>query len=124
MAARKEAGTEGTQKGAGKKPTQAKEVMTKALMVNEIAANTGLNKKEVSAVLQELTLVVERHVRKGAVGKFILPGLIKIEVITKPARKARKGINPRTGEPIQIGPRPKRRAVRVRPLKGLRDMIA
>jgi len=46
----------------------------------------------------ELAILIERHIKKRAPGKFILPGLMKIEVKRKPATKARKGINPFTGE--------------------------
>ena len=69
--------------------------------------------------LDELGVIVERHIRKRATGTFTLPGLLKIERVTKPARKARTMIAPRTGEEIAVAVT----AVRVRPLAGLKKMV-
>ncbi len=99
------------------------EPMTKAGMIAEIAKNTGLNKKQVNSVIDELAIVIERHIKKRAPGKFILPGLIKVQVKKKPATKTRKGINPFTGEPTTFKARPARRVVKVSALKKLKDMV-
>ena len=53
-------------------------------------------------MLDELGLLVERHIKKRAVGTFTLPSLIRIVRARKPARKARTMISPRTGEEIQV----------------------
>lgn len=106
-----------------RKVTAAKEPMTKSVMMKEISGNTGLNKKQVSAVLNELAILIERHIKKGAVGQCTLPGLMKIEVKRKPATKARKGINPFTGEQTTFKAKPARNVVRIRPLKRVKDMV-
>ena len=74
--------------------------MTKTRLLEQIAENTGLPKKDLAAVLDELGVAIERHIKKGAVGTFALPGLLKIKTVKKPARKAQKGVaNPfRPGE--------------------------
>ncbi len=107
-----------------KKITAAKAPMTKSAMMDEVAGNTGLTKKQVSSVFDELSILIERHIKKGAVGKFVLPGLMKIEVKRKPATKARKGINPFTGEETIFKAKPARNVVKVRPLKKMKDMVA
>ena len=109
---------------AAKKAPAIKKPMTKSAVLDEIAQKTGLNKKQVSSVITELTTVIERHIRKGASGQFTLPGLMKIEVKRKPATKARKGINPFTGEATVFKAKPARNVVKVRPLKKLKDMVA
>jgi nucleoid DNA-binding protein len=101
----------------------AKTVMTKSNILDEIAGNTGLSKKQVSSVFDELTTLIERHIKKGAVGQFALPGLMKIEVKRKPATKARKGMNPFTGEETMFKARPARNVVKIRPLKKVKDMV-
>jgi nucleoid DNA-binding protein len=101
----------------------AKTAMTKSAILDEIAGNTGLSKKQVSSVFDELTTLIERHIKKGAVGQFALPGLMKIEVKRKPATKARKGINPFTGEETMFKARPARNVVKIRPLKKVKDMV-
>jgi nucleoid DNA-binding protein len=122
-----------TKKTAKKTPTKkqapvktipaAKTVMTKSAILDEIAGNTGLSKKQVSSVFEELTTLIERHIKKGAVGQFSLPSLMKIEVKRKPATKARKGINPFTGEETMFKARPARNVVKIRPLKKVKDMV-
>ncbi len=112
-----------TKKAApAKKVTAVKTPMTKAVMIAEIAENSGLNKKQVNSVIDELATIIERHIKKRAPGKFILPGLIKVQVKKKPATKARKGINPFTGEPTTFKAKPARRVVKVTALKKLKEM--
>jgi nucleoid DNA-binding protein len=112
-----------TKKAApAKKVTAVKTPMTKAVMISEIAGNTGLNKKQVNSVIDELATIIERHIKSRAPGKFILPGLIKVQVKKKPATKARKGINPFTGEPTTFKAKPARRVVKVTALKKLKEM--
>ena len=103
--------------------TAAKTPMTKSVIMDEIAGNTGLTKKEVSSVFDELSILIERHIKKGAAGQFALPGLMKIEVKRKPATKARKGINPFTGEETIFKAKPARNVVKIRPLKRMKDMV-
>lgn len=110
-------------KAAVKKVSAAKAQMTKSAILDHIAQNASLARKQVSTVMSELTAVIESHLKKGAVGRFVLPGLLKIEVKRKPATKARKGINPFTGEETVFKAKPARNVVRIRPLKKLKDMV-
>ena len=105
-----------------RKVTGVKAAMTKTEMLTEIAEATELTKKQVQSVLDELSIIIERHVKKKAVGQFTLPGLMKIMVQNKPATKARKGTNPFTGEETVFKAKPARNTVKVRPLKKLKDM--
>lgn len=100
--------------------TALKESMTKGQILNDIAASTGLNRKQVGAVMDELELLIERSIKKGALGEFTVPGLMKITTVKKPARKARKGINPFTGEETMFKAKPASIAVKIRPLKKLK----
>jgi nucleoid DNA-binding protein len=109
---------------AAKKAAAVKAPMTKSAMLDQIAKNTGLARKQVSAVLDELAALIEGHLKKGSVGQFTLPGLMKIEVRRKPATKARKGINPFTGEETVFKAKPARNVVKIRALKKVKDMVA
>ncbi|BCU79716.1 HU family DNA-binding protein [Luteolibacter sp. LG18] len=106
-----------------KKAAPVKERFSKTQILDEIAASTSLTRKQVSAVLDSLTDVIESHVNKRAVGEFVLPGLLKINTIKKPAVKARKGINPFTKEEVTFKAKPASTVVKVRPLKKLKDMV-
>ena len=124
MAAKKKALRKAVKKAPVKKVTAAKAPMTKSAMLEEIAQNTGLARKQVSAVFDELATLIERHIKKGGVGQFVFPGLMKIEVKRKPATKARKGINPFTGEMRVFKAKPARNVVKIRALKKMKDMVA
>jgi nucleoid DNA-binding protein len=105
------------------KKTAIKDKYTKSAILAEIAENTELSKKQVSAVLDELGTLIERHVKKGGAGEFTLPGLIKIKTVKKPARKARKGVpNPfRPGETMDVAAKPASTKIKVLPLKALKE---
>ena len=94
----------------------------KSQILGEISENTGLSRKEVGSVLNELEVIIGRHVKKRACGEFVLPGLLKIVTVKKPARKARKGINPFTGEETTFKAKPASIAVKIRPLKKIKEM--
>ena len=96
----------------------------KTQILDAIAGNTGLTRKQVGAVIEELGAVIEGHVKKKGCGEFVLPGLLKINTVRKPAVKARKGINPFTGEEQMFKAKPAKTVVKIRPLKKLKDMVA
>ncbi|HFB64411.1 MAG TPA: DNA-binding protein [Aeromonadales bacterium] len=106
-----------------RKTTAIKDRFTKTQIMSELAENTGLTKKEVASVLEELEVIIDRHIKKRAVGEFTLPGLLKITTVRKKAVKARKGINPFTGEETMFKAKPARTMVKIRPLKKLKDMV-
>ena len=106
-----------------KKLTTIKDRLSKTQILEQIAESTELSRKQVAAVLDSLTDVIEAHVKKNAVGEFVLPGLLKISTVRKPATKARKGINPFTKEEVMFKAKPASTVVKVRPLKKLKDMV-
>ncbi len=106
-----------------RKITAVKKPMTKSAIIGEIAENTKLTKKQVSSVLDELSILIERHIKKRSPGQFTLPGLMKIEVKKKPAAKARKGFNPFTKEETMFKAKPARKVVKIQPLKRVKEMV-
>jgi nucleoid DNA-binding protein len=105
-----------------RKITAVKKPMTKSAIIGEIAENTQLSKKQIASVFDELGILIERHIKKRSPGQFTLPGLMKIKVKRKPATKARKGINPFTGEETVFKAKPARKVVKIRPLKKVKEM--
>lgn len=103
--------------GAKGKPRSKSEVQA------TIAEQVGISKKEVAAVFETMGQMIAADLKKGNAGAFNVPGLMKVTVQRKPATKARKGINPFTGEPTVFKAKPARNVVKVRPLKGLKDMV-
>lgn len=96
---------------------------TKSEIMGNIAGVTGLAQKQVGSVFEALHQVIERHIQRGGPGIFVLPGLLKFQVVHKPATKARKGINPFTGEETMFKAKPARNIVKVRALKRLKEMV-
>ncbi|MCP8898159.1 HU family DNA-binding protein [Gilvimarinus xylanilyticus] len=105
-----------------KKITAVRERYNKTQILNQLAENTELSKKQVQSVLDELSDIIEGHIKKRSCGEFVLPGLLKIQTVKKPATKARKGINPFTGEETMFKAKPATTTVKVRPLKKLKEM--
>jgi len=96
---------------------------TKSETLAALTEATGLARKQVAAVLDELGVVINRHLKKGGAGTFTVPGLMKIKTIRKPATPARKGINPFTKEETMFKAKPARTVVKVLALKNLKDMV-
>lgn len=106
-----------------RKSTAIQQKYTKTAILNEISENTDLSKKQVAEVLDELSLLIERHLKKRAVGEFTLPGLLKIKSVSRPARPARKNVpNPfKPGEFMDIPKKPASTRVKILPLKKLKE---
>lgn len=96
---------------------------TKGQLFTTLASCTGLQRKEISTLFDELGTVIAAHLKKQGPGQFTIPGLVKISVKHKPATKARKGINPFTGEEMMFKAKPARNVVKVRPLQRLKAMV-
>ncbi|HZO12894.1 MAG TPA: HU family DNA-binding protein [Polyangiaceae bacterium] len=97
--------------------------MTKSELINALVeASDDLSRKQVKAVLEALSDVAYQQLKRT--GVFVVPGFAKFTVVKKPATKARKGINPFTGEETMFKAKPARKAVRARPVKAIKDAVA
>ena len=108
---------------AKKKAAAPKKPMTKTEIYGSLAESTGLSKKEIAGVFDDLSVLIAKNLKKSGPGVFTIPGLSKIRVVRKPATKARKGINPFTKEPTIFKAKPARNVVKMLPLKALKDMV-
>ena len=95
---------------------------TKSEILSSIAEATQLSRRQVNSVFEALSCEIKGAVGKKGAGVFTLPGLLKITIIQKPATAARRGINPFTKQEQMFAAKPARKVVKVRPLKGLKDM--
>ena len=110
-------------KPAVKKMPNVKDPLSKGAMIKAIMDMTALAKKDVVSVMEALTTVIELHVKSKGPGKFVLPGILKITVVKKPARPARKGINPFTGEETMFKAKPAHKVVKIKALKKLKELV-
>ena len=106
-----------TKKGKKKKQSAR---LSKRDLHRAISERTGLSKKRVTEVFAALEDVLADQMNSEGAGEFTLPGLAKFTTLTRPAVKARKGINPFTGEKTVFAARPESRTVKIRALKKLK----
>ena len=103
------------------KSKSSKKPSTKSEILGHISDKTDLSRKQVSAVFDELAVLIKRDLKSS--GLFNVVGLMKIKLVHKPAVPAHKGINPFTKEQMMFKAKPARNVVKVLPLKGLKDMV-
>lgn len=97
---------------------------TKSQFIATIAEQTGIARKDVTNVLGVVSNIIAAHLNKSGPAVFSWPGIFKMKVVKKPATKARKGINPFTGEPTTFKAKPASRKVKILPLKQLKEMAS
>jgi nucleoid DNA-binding protein len=110
-------------KASAIKLTTIKSPFTKSDTLNYLAQRAGLKRAQVGLVVMGLQEVIESHLKKNGPGMYTLQGVAKFKVVRKPATKARKGINPFTGEETTFKAKPARNVVKIRPLKKLKDSV-
>ena len=106
-------------KAAASKPKQA----TKSEIYASLAEKTSLSKKQISEVFDAMHELIAKDLGKKGPGIFVVPGLLKLKIVDKPATKARPGINPFTKEPTIIKAKPARKAVKAILLKSLKELV-
>ncbi len=118
-APKKAAAKKATKKAAPKKTATKKAApkktgpMTKAEIVDHLAAKLGTTKKVAAGFLDEFVQLVYKNAKKS----FVIPGLGKVYTVKT---KKRKGRNPATGESIVI---PAKNKVKFRVSKSLQDAV-
>ena len=102
----------------------AKGPLSKSALIQMLAdkSPSKLSRKDVKGILEAVASIGHTELKKN--GLFVVPGLVRMVVVKKPATKARKGINPFTGEETTFKAKPARNVIKVRPLKKLKDYAA
>lgn len=96
---------------------------TKSEIYAELADKSGVAKKDVAKLFDGLSELIAKDLGKKGPGQFVIPGLLKLKVVRKPATKAKQGINPFTKEPMTIKAKPARNVVKAIPMKSLKDLV-
>jgi len=97
--------------------------MSKSQFVTTLAEKSGLNKKQASSALDTINAMVAQQLSKRGPGEVLIPGLLKLNIVDKPATRKHEGINPFTKEPMTFKAKAARKVIRVRPLKALKDAV-
>ncbi|HSD92343.1 MAG TPA: HU family DNA-binding protein [Methyloceanibacter sp.] len=96
-------------------------MISKSELIQKIADECSLAKKDVKSVIESLANVGYKELKKA--GVFHLPGFAKFTVVKKPATPERQGINPFTKEPTTFKAKPARKVLKVRPVKAAKDAV-
>lgn len=96
---------------------------TKAEIFGALAEKTSVAKKDISKLFDALSELISKELGKKGPGQFVIPGLLKLKVVRKPATKAKQGINPFTKEPMTIKAKPARNVVKAVPMKALKELV-
>ncbi|HLK13063.1 MAG TPA: HU family DNA-binding protein [Candidatus Binatia bacterium] len=105
------------------KVAAAAKTRSKSEVFRTIAQHVGIHARDVAAVFHVMGSMIKADLAKNGPGVFKVPGLMRVTVTRKPATKARMGINPFTKEQVMFKAKPARNVVRVRPLRGLKEMV-
>ena len=97
--------------------------LTKSQVIAELAEATELDKKSISRVFESLAEVIKKQLGPRGPGEFVIPGLLKLKAVKKPATKDRPGINPFSKLAMTIKGKPASKKIRATALKSLKDMI-
>lgn len=108
---------------AEKTAKSAAKAATKGDIFNALSEQSGLSKKDVASVFSAMNELIAKELGKKGPGLFVLPGLLKLKIVRKPATKAKQGINPFTKEAMTIKAKPARNVVKAVPLKSLKDLV-
>jgi nucleoid DNA-binding protein len=108
---------------AKKRSSTGSKSRTKSEILRELAEQTGQSRAQVVSVFDEMSKLIKADLSNKGPGVFVVPGLLKIKVVRKPATKARRGINPFSGEEMMFKAKPARNVVKCLALKGLKDLV-
>ena len=119
----KSSGTMAPMKKAMKamKSMKTSNVMTTTAAYGSVAETCGLKTKDVRAVMEGIVAVAAEQLKKN--GSFKIAGALNLKLKKKPARPARKGVNPFTKEPCVFKAKPASKTVRALPMKKFKEMI-
>lgn len=104
-------------------PASKTKAATKVEIYTSIAEKSGVAKKDVAKVFEAMGELIGKELGKKGPGQFVIPGLLKLKVVRKPATKAKQGINPFTKEPMTIKAKPARNVVKAVPMKALKELV-
>jgi nucleoid DNA-binding protein len=97
--------------------------MNKSQFVTAMAEKSGLNQKQASSALEAINAITVEQLSKQGPGEVLIPGLLKLNVVDKPATSQHEGVNPFTKEPMTYKAKAAHKVIKVRLLKSLKDAV-
>ena len=97
--------------------------MSKSQFVATLAEKSGITKKQAVAALDSMNAIIAQQLGKKGPSEFVIPGLLKLVVVDKPATPQHEGFNPFTKLPMTYQAKPARKVIKVRPLQALKNAV-
>jgi len=97
--------------------------MSKSQFVATLAEKSGITKKQAVAALDSMNEIIAQQLGKKGPCEFVIPGLLKLVVVDKPATPQHEGVNPFTKLPMTYQAKPARKVIKVRPLQALKNAV-
>merc|ERR1711907_84031 len=107
--------------GKAMKAMKVKSGLTATGAFAAVAETTELKAKQVKATITSYVELAASELKKN--GKFKFGGVLNMKLKKKPARPARKGVNPFTKEPCVFKAKPASKTVKVLPMKKLKEAV-
>jgi len=93
--------------------------LNKSELLNNMCCEADLERKQGKAVFEAINSIGQRELMSGR--KFVIPGMARFVVKSKPARKERRGINPFTKEECVFKAKPASKTVKAYVVKAFKD---
>jgi DNA-binding protein HU-beta len=90
--------------------------LTKSETASQLAEKAGISKKQASLVIEGLSELAYKHAKNT----FVIPGIGKLVLVERPARKMVMRFGPKTGQEITV---PKKKVLKFRVAKAAKDAI-
>ncbi|HKI38405.1 MAG TPA: HU family DNA-binding protein [Gemmataceae bacterium] len=98
--------------------------LSKSQVYAALSEKTELTKKQIDSVFEALSALIKAQVGKKGPGSFVIPSsLIKVKRVVRPAKKARMGRNPATGEPMMLKAKSATTVIKAQAMKALKEMV-
>jgi nucleoid DNA-binding protein len=102
---------------------QVRKPMNKTEILTALAEATALTKQQVAGVFEELAKLIQKNLANDGPGVLMIPDLLQVKVVRKPAVPEHQGINPFTKEQVLVKAKPAKNAVKLVALKGLKSLV-
>jgi DNA-binding protein HU-beta len=97
--------------------------MNKSQFVAALSEKSGLSKQQTMSALDTINMMVAQQLGKQGPGEVLIPGLLKLNVVEKPATNQHEGVNPFTKELMTYKAKAAHKVIKVRLLKALKDAV-
>ena len=97
--------------------------LTKQKILQILSKKTGISKKNVNLLFEELLNVISEHMNEKNSDKFIFPGIFKITTKLVKEQKEKIGINPFTKKEMVFKYKPATKKIKIKILKNLKNLL-